>query len=95
MIDDKMLIPELSVPWEESLKLVGEDGSEFLSDFCIMMDRTGRWHCIGIGGQGHIQDSFLSRCIGRLSGTYDLYKQSRKRPPGDGMDVGTLCNLCR
>ncbi len=52
-------VPQLSLPWDQSTKIVGDDESEFLSDFLLIQDKQSRWHCIGIGGQGHIQDSFF------------------------------------
>ena len=57
MIEPKK--PYLSVGWKEALKLVGENDSEFLSDFCLFRAGDNLWHCIGIGGQGHVQDSFF------------------------------------
>ncbi|MBQ7379458.1 MAG: family 43 glycosylhydrolase [Clostridia bacterium] len=57
--DDKMYVPQLSTTWYEAQKIVGEKDSEFISDFLLIRDTQGRWHCIGIGGQDHIQDSFF------------------------------------
>lgn len=56
---DVLYVPQLSVTWFEAKKIVGVDNSEFLSDFLLIQDKSSRWHCIGIGGQGHIQDSFF------------------------------------
>ncbi|MBE7066261.1 MAG: hypothetical protein E7385_01780 [Ruminococcaceae bacterium] len=57
--ENEMYVPQLSTTWYNAQKIVGEDGSEFLSDFLLIKDTKSRWHCIGIGGQGHIQDSFF------------------------------------
>lgn len=56
---DIMYVPQLSVSWFDATKIVGVDNSEFLSDFLLIQDKSSRWHCIGIGGQGHVQDSFF------------------------------------
>lgn len=58
--------PYLSVSWKQALKLVGENEGEFLSDFCLFRAGDDLWHCIGIGGQGHIQDSFFHAAGARL-----------------------------
>src|SRR5690554_5852518 len=57
--DDEMYVPQLSTTWFEAKKIVGLNDTEFISDFLLIQDVLGRWHCIGIGGQGHIQDSFF------------------------------------
>ena len=57
--DDKMYVPQLSCTWYDAQKIVGEKNTEFLSDFLLIQDTQSRWHCIGIGGPDHIQDSFF------------------------------------
>ncbi len=54
-----MYVPQLSVNWKDANKIVGMNNSEFLSDFLLIHDTVSRWHCIGIGGQNHVQDSFF------------------------------------
>ncbi|NLN04980.1 MAG: hypothetical protein GX166_09215 [Clostridiaceae bacterium] len=56
---DEMYVPQLSTTWYDAKKIVGVSDTEFISDFLLIQDVIGRWHCIGIGGQGHIQDSFF------------------------------------
>lgn len=64
--------PYLSVNWKDAFKLVGENESEFLSDFCLFRAGDNLWHCIGIGGQGHIQDSFF-HAVGKSLHTHMPY----------------------
>ncbi len=48
--DDTFYVPQLSANWSDAHQIVGEDTSEFLSDFCLIQDAQDRWHAIGIGG---------------------------------------------
>ena len=57
--DDEMYVPQLSTTWYDAKKIVGINDQEFISDFLLIQDKQDRWHCIGIGGQDHIQDSFF------------------------------------
>ncbi len=57
--DELIYVPSLTVTWDKATKIVGKDDSEFLSDFLLIQDSQNRWHGIGIGGQGHVQDSFF------------------------------------
>lgn len=54
-----MFVPQLSSTWYDATKIVGISDDEFISDFLLIQDKSSRWHCIGIGGQEHIQDSFF------------------------------------
>ena len=47
--NDKVLIPVLSAPWDESMRIIG-DGETFYSDFCFFRDKADppRWHAVGI-----------------------------------------------
>ena len=43
-------IPRVSKPWKEALRLVG-DGKTLYSDFTLIKDKLGQWHCIGTFGE--------------------------------------------
>ena len=60
-------LPRLTRKWSESIRIVGDQEGEFVGDFAIAKDRNGLWHCIGIGGQGHSQDSFFHAVSNNLS----------------------------
>jgi hypothetical protein len=47
----ELRIPRVSKPWKEALRLVG-DGKTLYSDFALIKDKRGRWHCIGTFGKG-------------------------------------------
>lgn len=85
--EELMYVPQLSVNWVDSLKIVGEDDTEFLSDFLLIQDKQERWHCIGIGGQGHIQDSFFHAVSDNLLSrfTYTTRVESNGDKPLTGM----------
>ncbi len=46
-----LMIPKISKPWSEALRLIG-DGHTLYSDFALIKDKLGRWHCIGTFGKG-------------------------------------------
>ncbi len=86
-VGELMYVPQLSKKWVDSLKIVGDDESEFLSDFLLIQDKQQRWHCIGIGGQGHIQDSFFHAVSDDLLShfTYTTRVESNGVKPLSGM----------
>jgi hypothetical protein len=43
-------IPRVTKPWKEALRLVG-DGKTLCSDFALIKDQVGQWHCIGTFGK--------------------------------------------
>ena len=45
-----LMIPKISKPWSEALRLVG-DGHTLYSDFTLIKDKLGSWHCIGTFGK--------------------------------------------
>ena len=47
----ELRIPRVSKTWKEALRLVG-DGKPLYSDFTLIKDKRGRWHCIGTFGKG-------------------------------------------
>jgi hypothetical protein len=46
----RLRIPRVTEPWKEALRLVG-DGKTLCSDFALLQDKVGRWHCIGTFGK--------------------------------------------
>ena len=48
---NELMIPRVSKPWKEALRLVG-DGKTLHSDFTLIKDKLDRWHCIGTFGKG-------------------------------------------
>ena len=46
----ELRIPRVSKPWKDALRLVG-DGKTLCSDFALIQDKVGRWHCIGTFGK--------------------------------------------
>lgn len=46
-----VMIPRPTKPWKDALRLVG-DGKTLYSDFSLIKDRRGSWHCIGTFGVG-------------------------------------------
>ncbi len=44
-------IPNVSKPWKDTLRLVG-DGQTMYSDFSLIKDKLDQWHCIGTFGKG-------------------------------------------
>ena len=46
----ELRIPRVARPWSEALRLVG-DGKPMYSDFSLIKDKLGRWHCIGTFGE--------------------------------------------
>lgn len=43
-------IPRVSKPWKDAFRLVG-DGNPLYSDFSLIKDKLGQWHCIGTFGE--------------------------------------------
>ena len=46
----ELRIPRVTKPWKEALRLVG-DGKTLCSDFALIKDQVGQWHCIGTFGK--------------------------------------------
>ena len=46
----ELRIPRVSKPWKDVLRLVG-DGKTLCSDFALIQDKVGQWHCIGTFGK--------------------------------------------
>lgn len=63
-----LTIPRVSKPWTEALRLVG-DKQTLHSDFALIKDKVGRWHCIGTFGKG--PDDKGNGCA--LSDGYSLF----------------------
>ena len=49
LIAQQLMIPHVPKPWSKALRLVG-DGKTLYSDFTLIKDKLGRWHCIGTFG---------------------------------------------
>lgn len=62
-------IPRPAGPWGESNRILGS-GKEFYSDFCLIEDKLGRWHCIGIGGEDSRDDTLFHAVADKLAGPY-------------------------
>jgi len=65
---DRPMVPKLSVAWKEAAAILS-DGSVH-SDFCLIKDRKGCWHCIGIGGQSKPDSSMFHAVGATLTGRY-------------------------
>lgn len=50
LIAQQLMIPQVSKPWSKVLRLVG-DGKTLYSDFTLIKDKLGSWHCIGTFGK--------------------------------------------
>ncbi len=46
---DPLMIPYPGISWSNAVPIV-KNGEAFHSDFCLIQDRSSRWHAIGIGG---------------------------------------------
>lgn len=46
----ELKIPRVTKPWKDALRLVG-DGKTLCSDFALIKDQVGQWHCIGTFGK--------------------------------------------
>ena len=47
----ELRIPRVAKPWRDALQLVG-DGNPLFSDFWLVQDKLGQWHCVGTFGKG-------------------------------------------
>jgi hypothetical protein len=50
VVKKELKIPRPSKPWKDAFRLVG-DGNPLYSDFSLIKDKMGRWHCIGTFGE--------------------------------------------
>jgi len=46
----ELRIPRVTKPWKDALRLVG-DAKILCSDFALIKDQVGQWHCIGTFGK--------------------------------------------